>query len=269
MMLLSIQSRCKDNVLLTIVKMNSLYSILTNSNKTDTTFVTHCSKNSSIHLYNLGELIQKYNVINWNMNRPPDEMRVTAIAEYFAGYDNQCIPGIISTWLQGNTLHVYDGIHRFVAALQQEMHHVNIIVSILSTDDEQLVIEDFRRLNSSNPIPMLYLQDNQEQKLMVCQLVADELVKNYPGFVSPSRRPHKHNFNRDGVIDMLSSIDFDGTVIDIEKKLYNSFITLNSMAAKYVTEHKIKCPSKCHYCKFYLFYLPDYLITSHIEEAVK
>lgn len=202
--------------------------------------------------------------INWEKNRPPDNVRVDDIYNYYIKNDVDLIPGIIYAWINNGKLHVYDGIHRFLAALRCSKR-MYLILQIKDCD-EQEIIDDFLNINKSISVPSVYLEEGNVIKKLVCQNVTDMLCKKYPSFVSPSKKPFVYNFNRDNFIEFISNLDIDFMRTNIDLVIFNELLGLNYVAENFVKSKEIKCPKKCHFYKFYLFYLDKSLIKRRIEE---
>lgn len=96
--------------------------------------------------------------------------------------------------------------------------------------------------------------------------IRDKMCKEFPNFVSPSRRPQRQNFNRDNLIELISSLDIDFSQKNIDVIVFQGLVGLNFYAKDYVTKHKISHPSKCDYYNFYLFYLNHEYIKTALEK---
>lgn len=194
--------------------------------------------------------------VNWSKNRPPDPIRIAQIRDYFMNKNTELIQGVICVWKHGGQYHVYDGIHRLHAALQLD-HEMTALIQVFSTDKEQDVIDDFTNINKSINVPVIYLEETNWMK------------RKRVSFVSPSRNPYRYNFNRDNLVDFLSTLEIDFSMQGVDKILLNEFEGLNLRAMDYVASNKIKHPSKCNYHKFWLFYLEKGLIKHCLENACK
>lgn len=206
--------------------------------------------------------------LNWSKNRPVDPVRIAQIQEFFSCNNIRIIPGVISIWQHHNKFHVYDGIHRLQAAFNSSMN-MTLLIHVLMSTKEQEVIDDFVNLNKSINVPVIYLEETNWMKRNVCQSVADEMCRRYSAFVSPSRNPYRYNFNRDNLVDFLSTLEIDYTMSGVDKILLNEFVGLNLRAMDYVNSNKIKHPNKCDYHKFWLFYLDQHLIKHCLEKACR
>ena len=217
--------------------------------------------------YSVKDLKEMYTIKNWSKNRPPDNIRVIKIKQYYCDNDIVFIDGTISAWLKNGELHVYDGIHRLQAALACE-HHIYAIVKILKLKGEKHVVEDFKRINSSVSIPYLYLEEKNELKINVCESVMKQMCESFSSCVSSSRNPWKCNFNRDNFIEnILSKLNIDFERPNIDKIIFQAILGINEKAKKYVLSNKIECFKKCHYNNFYIMYFTSETIISEVENS--
>lgn len=217
-------------------------------------------------------IINKESVVNWDKNRPPDDVRVAQITEYYKITNADIVPGIIYVWKSSSTdkgkYIVYDGIHRLLAAFSYEKK-MTVLLHITKTDQEKDIIDDFTNINKSVCVPVLYLEENNALKRNVCESVAKKMCDNYKSFVSPSRRPYIYNFNRDNLIEFVSTFVIDFTKPGIDDVIFNEFKGLNNVARQYVNRNKIDHPNKCKFHDFYLWYLDKSLIKTQIETIVR
>lgn len=225
---------------------------------------TDVEKNITIQTLKASELVNK--IENWTKNRPPDTVRINQIRDFYKITNSKLVPGLISIWNFNNHYIVYDGVHRLLATKELDFD-MDIIVRIWKTENENDIITDFKSINSAVSIPYIYLQEDNEIKKQVCETVANKLCTLYPNFVSPSRQPQPQNFNRDNLVDLLSNLKVDFTRQKIVDFIINELVGLNKYAEGYVDRYSIKVPNKCHYYKFYLFYLKKDYITSSIERV--
>lgn len=209
-----------------------------------------------------------YDFKNWDKNRPPDAVRVSQIANYYKTANITFIPGVISAWKNPDSeiLHIYDGIHRLLAAKEIDIDF-DLLIKIWTTNDEEAIITDFRHINMSISVPFIYLHEAHNLKKTVCESVASKMCNTFPNFVSASRFPQQQNFNRDNLIEFISGLNIDFTKKQIDEFIFNQLIMINNVSKDHVKKLKIKVPSKCDHYGFYLFYLPKHIISSKIEDA--
>jgi len=203
---------------------------------------------------------------NWKNNRPADKIRIEQIKEYYNSRNTDLIPGILYIWKKSNDeMIIYDGLHRFLAALEVEKKNMKCIVKFIY-GRESNIIEDFKNINSGVSLPFLYLEENNELKKKVCENVANAMCDKFPEFVSPSRKPHRQNFNRDNLIEFISNLNIDFLKNKIDTIILEELNGLNFFAMDFVNRNKISHPKKCYYHKFYLFYLSADFIKCSIEK---
>jgi hypothetical protein len=212
---------------------------------------------------------------NWNKNRPPDPVRVGEIKEYYLKEKLTVVPGIIYAWEKSDDddspLQIYDGIHRLLAAKElMTQGQFTFLLCIYKTDDENLIIKDFKALNKSCPVPVLYTEENENLlKRIVCENVVAELCKKYPTFVSPSRKPYKYNFNRDSVLEFLSELEIDWNISGLSTIIIQELSGLNWVAKDFVQRNNINVPKKCDFHNFYLWYLEKSFIKEKLEKSLR
>lgn len=222
-------------------------------------------KNISIELLKTSSI---YDFKNWDKNRPPDAVRVSQIANYYRTANITFLPGVISAWKKPDSeiLYIYDGIHRLLAAKEVDIDF-DLLIKIWTTNDEEMIITDFRHINMSISVPFIYLHETHNVKKSVCESVANKLCNTFPNFVSASRFPQQQNFNRDNLIEFVAGLNIDFTKPQIDEFIFNQLIMINNDSKDHVKSLKIKVPTKCDHYGFYLFYLPKHIISSKIEDA--
>jgi hypothetical protein len=177
------------------------------------------------------------------------------------------VPGIIYAWEKNGRYIVYDGIHRLLAAFLYD-NNMEALIQLRRTDKEQDIIDEFLNINKSISVPSIYLEETDVLKKLVCQNVANEMCKRFPTFVSPSRKPYTYNFNRDNLVEFISTLDVDFTKSGIDNQVINELMGLNYVAKDFVKRNNISCPKKCDFHKFYLWYLDKAVIKQRIENSL-
>lgn len=212
------------------------------------------------------------NFTNWEKNRPADMIRVYQIKEHILNNDITLIPGIISCWVKDGVYQIYDGIHRFLAAKlvvqSQASSKLYLMIRVLNARNEQDVMNDFVNLNKSICIPSIYVEDTSVLKKTICQEIAAKLCKKYPSFVSPARRPVFYNFNRDGLVDWISTWNIDFSKQDVQELAFQTLLNINKEAKAYVEKMEIETPKKCEAHDFYLFYFDRDVIRRSVEKVL-
>jgi len=84
--------------------------------------------------------------INWAKNRLPDIMRIIEINRYYKKNKLKRIPGVIYAWEKDNKFHIYDGIHRFLAAKHRKKD-MTFLLQVRKTKNEKEIIDECFYLN--------------------------------------------------------------------------------------------------------------------------
>ena len=223
---------------------------------------------TSIFKTDLQTLVKHFDIQNWNKNRPIDGMRVMDIERHLKYANTNVLSGIIHAWKVGNKLEVFDGMHRITAAIQlNKVDPIGLLVQLYDTTDEQIIIEEFKNINKSINVPVIYLEQDNYFKRKCIENVAERFCKKHIEFVSPSRNHQKQNFNRDKLIDFISTFEIDFTINNVNEFILKEFHGLNYQAKEHVIKNNIQIPKKCDYHSFYLFYLPLDYIRAFIEKS--
>ncbi len=215
----------------------------------------------------INELKSKYTIQNWQKNRPPDIVRVAQIQQYLLDNHIEIVDGIICAWLKYKTLYIYDGIHRLEAALNINKD-IMLLIKIVKTKDENVVIHDFKQINSSIPIPYLYLENDNKLKVSVFKSIMDMMCRQFPNCISASRNPWKCNFNRDTFIEnILCKLDVNFQKQNIDKLIFQVILGINNKAKHYVYKNNIDYFKKCDINNFFIMYFTNDLIIAEIQDS--
>lgn len=168
-------------------------------------------------------------ITNWKYNRPPDMVRCSDISKYI--YLSKT-PLDTMLYLNFNnktkSFDVIDGIHRYTSLkIIKEQNSVldfitpgdygnnndaiwlydsYIILNLRFNSTEGELIELFKTLNKSTPIPDLYIRDVAKEKRDIIENVANNWQVKYKSHFSSNNKPNKPNINRDRFIDLLEEI---------------------------------------------------------------
>lgn len=206
--------------------------------------------------------------VNWNKNRDPDKIRVLEISKYYIEENVILVPGTISCYINSDNKYVvFDGIHRILGAYEVYTP-MNFILCINKSNVESEIVSDFLNINKSINIPSIYLENENIVKKLVCEKAAKKMCELYPSFVSPSRKPFVYNFNRDNLVEFISTLDIDFNKKDIEKLIVERLLSLNTLALQHVSKHQIVYPKKCQQYNFYLFYLDKSIIAKKVTKYI-
>lgn len=134
----------------------------------------------------------------WKYNRPCDADRVAEIREYMK--TSRRVDGVIYLACIDNELVCYESNHRREAAKGMDTLH-NVLIDIIWNATDEIVKDEFLRLNKAVSVPELYLGDTSATIVNEVRTVVDEFCKNYRKLKVNSGRPQRPNFNRDMITD--------------------------------------------------------------------
>ena len=180
-------------------------------------------------------------IMNWQYNRPPDMIRCNDIARYI--YKSKTsIDTMLYLSFNNKTqaFDIIDGIHRYTSLKIIKEHNskpldlitpsdfgnnndanwlfdIYIIINLRINALDGELIELFKNLNKSNPIPDLYIRDVNKDKKEIIEKIAKNWQTKYPSHFSSKSKPYKPNINRDRFIDLLEIV-YDKYEINEEKK---------------------------------------------------
>lgn len=202
--------------------------------------IHHYSIHHKIIKITINDLLEA-SITNWKYNRPPDRNRCNDIAHYIYSSKN-----ILDTMLylsfnnKTQSFDIIDGIHRYTSLKIIKEHNSKpidlitpgdfgnnndakwlydsfIIINMRFNALEGEIIELFKNLNKSNPIPDLYIRDASKDKREIIENVANNWQIKYKSHFSSTNKPNKPNINRDRFIDLLDKI-YDNYKINEENK---------------------------------------------------
>ena len=178
----------------------------------------------------IGHLL-KISITNWKYNRPPDMVRCSDIAKYI--YLSKS-PVDTMLYLNFNnkskSFDVIDGIHRYTSLKIIKdsnsnssldfitpgdygnnndagwLYESHIILNMRFNSTEGELIELFKTLNKSTPIPDLYIRDVVKEKRDIIENLTNKWQTKYKAHFSSNNKPNKPNINRDRFIDLLEQI---------------------------------------------------------------
>lgn len=239
----------------------------------------HIDSFEKVHIYNPNHYMIKIKikdfialpVRNWELNRPPDELRCKEIVKFIVS------PNCSMDWLfymiyENGVYKMIDGMHRYTA-LQSlgildenrggfDLVDINtiyenyVLVSLRITPSIGETIVLFQSLNKSVPIPELYIVpvENRDKRKIIEELT-HVWLKLYPSHFTYNQKPNVPNINRDRFIDLLD-IMYERYNINIANKnlLEKRLNDLN----KYVMENippktSEKALKKCNETGCYVF----------------
>ena len=218
-------------------------------------------------------------ITNWKYNRPADLTRCADIARYIYIKKN-----IVDTMLylsfnnQTQSYDVIDGIHRYTSLkiIKEEnakqldlitpsdfgnnndanwLYESYILINIRINSSEGELIELFRSLNKSNPIPELYIRDLNQEKREIIEAVSNNWQVKYKSHFSSTNKPNKPNMNRDRFIDLLEIIYDKYNISNDNKYLLEELLQRTNTNILFNIPRKLSHPikEKCSKTGLWLF----------------
>jgi hypothetical protein len=249
-----------------------------------------------VHTYNdkhymykckIGDLL-KQSIINWEYNRPPDNIRCNDIASHI--YTKKPILDWIFYMSYDTTTNKYqilDGIHRYTALkiIENEnrkpedfitpniygqsgdatwLYEMYILCSIRVNPTFGEEADFFQTLNKSIPVPELYMVDKNAKKREVIESIVNTWQREYKTHFTSNRKPNVPNTNRELFIELLTFI-YDKIVSEsmilqpvsennMEDKLYELNYTIRNSVPKKISQKAIE---KCMQTGCFLFLLKN------------
>ncbi len=139
----------------------------------------------------------------WKFNRPPDKERVSDINEFMKTSGR--MDGIIYLGFANDELVCYESNHRR-EALRGLDNIADILVDIIWNATDDILKDEFVRLNKAVSVPELYTEQSNEVNIELLRKVVDDFCKTYKTHKVSSNKPQRPNFNRDGLTDELYRI---------------------------------------------------------------
>jgi hypothetical protein len=135
-------------------------------------------------------------ITRWKFNRPPDPERVDEIGAFMK--ESKRADGLIYLACVDHQLICYESNHRR-EALQKDMpaEMAHILVDIIWDATDDLVKQEFLRLNKAISVPDLYIDDSVEESFETITKAVDTFCAKYPSLRSASGRPNRPNYNKD------------------------------------------------------------------------
>lgn len=197
----------------------------------------------------------------WKYNRPPDDTRVQEIREWIQ--QSKRVDGIIYLACVGNEIVCYESNHRREALRGIDGLH-NILVDMMWDATDEIVKQEFFRLNKAISVPELFVTEQPTVRLEDLMDVVNKFCENYSKMRSPNKHPHRPNFNRDQFMEDLYSIVKDSG-ITIEEAM-NRLEKLNwKLAVKDKTKLSKTIIDKCEKTGMWLFAWKTRLNVSDLE----
>lgn len=176
-------------------------------------------------------------VKNWRYNRTPDKARCREIAAHLQSKPIETVFYLASHKnKEKDTYEILDGIHRYTALKMLPVDYITgeiayVLLNIRYDATEGELVDFFKSLNKSIPVPDLYLQNPDQVKRDVIQSVVDRWEFRYAQHFSVSFKFQRPNMNRTVFINLLDDIyekysEDAVDAVDLEEKLmrYNEVV---------------------------------------------
>ena len=183
------------------------------------------------------DIFRKLDIKRWKYNRPPTEARISEIHEWNAQFNR--MDGLLNlAYIPGEGLVCFEGNHRRLA-LKDLDRPITVLVDILWDVTDEVVMHEFRRINTSVSVPDLYVVETESSLKVEIEEFVKWFKKEYPSHETASERPQRPNYNRDGLTDQISRLQKESglTMKDLAERL-------NALNTKYAEQSKVKLSAK-------------------------
>ena len=253
------------------IPTSSINDIIKSSFKLEDTDILHKYNNSHFIIKTKIEYLLSAPINNWKFNRPPDIVRCIDISRYIYFSKNVVDTMIYLSFNNvSGSFDVIDGIHRYTSLniIRNEnskpldlitpgdfgnnldaswLYESYVVLNIRFNSTEGDLVELFKSLNKSNPIPDLYIRNVNQDKREIIENLCNLWQIEFKTHFSSNNKPNRPNINRDRFIDLLENI-YDKYAINYENKglleellrRCNANISLN-IPKKLPTKIKEKC----------------------------
>jgi len=145
----------------------------------------------------------KMSIKRWKHNRPADQDRVKEIHEWMS--QSKRMDGIIYLAQINNDLVCYESNHRREALVGLEGMNL-ILVDILWNANNDMIKDEFVRINKAVSVPELYIENNPMDFVNDIQNLVKKFCERYKKLKTNTDRPHRPNFNRDLLINEFTRV---------------------------------------------------------------
>lgn len=196
-------------------------------------------------------VFNKLPITPWKFNRPPDMGRVGDIRSFMA--ESKRADGFIYLACINHQLVCYESNHRR-EALRQGMadEMAPILVDVLWDATDDMIKQEFFRLNKAVSVPDLYVDNSGEDTVASVLAAVDAFLAAYPGARSTSNRPNRPGYNRD-----LFTQDFNRVRLELQitaEELVTRLKRLNTeMSTRSHGRLTVNCVQKCEASGLWLF----------------
>ncbi len=195
-------------------------------------------------------IFKELNIKRWKYNRPADTDRVNVIHEYMK--ISKRVDGMICVALVNRELVCYDGNHRR-EALQGLNEMAPILVDVMWEANDNVVGEEFKRLNESVSVPEFYnaIEGDNLLREKIRESV-DMFCRNYKEHKVTSKNPHRPHFNRDVFCNDIYRI-MNELNISIDELMRRLMVLTQTLMNRDKTGLSEKIVSKCQKSGLWLF----------------
>jgi hypothetical protein len=148
-------------------------------------------------------LFNELPIQKWKFNRPPDQERVDEIHQYIL--KEKRVDGLIYLACIKNKLVCYESNHRR-EALRGITDIDEILVDIIWNATDDMVKEEFRRLNKAVSVPDLFVSDDAHMDLDEILKIRNDFCAKFKDLKSPAKNPHRPSFNSDLLLDEFTKV---------------------------------------------------------------
>jgi hypothetical protein len=188
-------------------------------------------------------------VKRWKHNRPPDKERIAEIHAYML--ESKRVDGLIYLACVDKELVCYESNHRR-EALEGLTDVQSILVDILWDATDEMVKEEFLRLNKAVSVPELYVGDDSAIDVGELIRLRDTFCEKYKTLKVSTGRPNAPNFNSDMILDEFHRMMKELKITPNE--LWDRLMNLNrQMSTRDRTKLSPKVIEKCERSRMWLF----------------
>jgi len=204
--------------------------------------------------------LTKAQLTNWEYNRPPDDIRCEDLARYYYHTSKETADTMLCINFNNikQSFDVIDGIHRLTALKKlaianaigsdpefagdiSKLLNSYVLLNIRLTAPDEVLIEWFKTLNKSIPVPELYIRDRNAERRRIVEMVANDWQVKYKAHFSSVANPNKPNTNRDMFIQLLDHLCEKFKIFEENKyKLEEKLQKLNVYLLDQIEKNNVK-----------------------------
>lgn len=239
-------------------------STMSNSKINGGTLLSKHSDTSELYSVYWSKLCQ-HTIVNWSLNRPHDNTRLTEIMYQLKKQDY--VDGLIYLTNIDGKLICYDGIHRIEALkiLSDDPDYITdhkVMIHYYPIYNEYVIKEKFETLNKCVPVPEIYTAAHKELDIKnKIESIVKYFTEKYASMFKGSKRPNIPHENRDAFIDkvysIVSELEIQGFSDTKIIHLFEQFNTLMSEKRRFL-KLSAKQMAKCDSSNCYMFTRKDW-----------